>query len=100
MFFQVKITSYYRPVFKPFGCFCQPWEDDLQLKMTLDERQALVEDDLRLKMTLDERQTLVEDDLRWETTVGGRQLSVEDNLQWFLACCLVRFAAFFCDSTY
>ena len=33
----------------------------------------------------------------WKTTFSGRRPSVEDDFWWkmFLACCLVRFAAFF-----
>ena len=38
---------------------------------------------------------MLEDDFWWKTTFGGRQPSVEDDLQWILACCLLRFAAFF-----
>ena len=43
------------------------------------------------------RRPSVEDDLWWKTTYGGRRPSVEDNFCWktILACCLVRFAAFF-----
>ena len=52
------------------------------------------------KTTFGGRRPLVEDDLQWKTTFGGRQPSVEDDLleedlRWILACCLVRFAAFF-----
>ena len=37
----------------------------------------------------------MKDDLWRKTTCGRRQPSVEDDLRWILACCLVRFAAFF-----
>ena len=37
----------------------------------------------------------MEDDLGWKMTLGGRRPWVEDDLQWILACCLVRFKAFF-----
>ena len=72
-------------------------EEDLQWKTTFDGRRP---DDLWVKTTFGGRRLLVEDNLRWKTTFGGRQPSVEDDLleedlRWILACCLVRFAAFF-----
>ena len=55
------------------------------------------EDDLRWKTTIGGRRLSVDDDLRWKTTFGGRRPSMEDEFWWktILACCLVRFAAFF-----
>ena len=76
-------------------------EDDLRWKTTSVGRRPLekplVEDDLRWKMTFGGRRPSVEDDLWLKTTYGGRQPSVEDDFWWkmILACCLVRFAAFF-----
>ena len=58
-------------------------------------RRPSVEDDLWWKMTFDGKRPLVEDNLRWKMTFGGRRPSVKDNLRWILACCLLRFAAFF-----
>ena len=55
----------------------------------------MVEDDLQGKRPLCGRRPLMEDHLQWKTTYGGRQPSVEDDLCWILACCLLRFAAFF-----
>ena len=37
----------------------------------------------------------VEDDLCWKTTFSRRLPVVEDELCWILACCLLRFVAFF-----
>ena len=92
-------------------------EHILQWKMTLGGRRTLVEDELRWKTTFGGRRPLVEDYLQWKTTFGWttcgrRRLSLQDNLrwkmpfggrkplveqdiQWILACCLLRFAAFF-----
>ena len=56
----------------------------------------MMEDNLWWKTTFGGRRPLVEDDLWWKMTLGGRQPAVEHDLQWkILACCLVRFAAFF-----
>merc|ERR1712115_743812 len=72
-------------------------EDDLCWKMTFGGRRPFAEDDLRRKTTCGRRRPSVEDNLWWKTTYGGRQPSVEDNFwrKTILACCLVRFAAFF-----
>ena len=67
--------------------------------MTFCGRRPLVEDNLQWKTTFGGRWLSMEDNLRWKTTFGGRQPSVEDNLQWSLACCLLRFAAFFSVQT-
>ena len=60
-------------------------------------RQHLVEDDLWWKANFGGRRPLVEDDLRWKKTYSGTRPSVEEDFWWktILACCLVRFAAFF-----
>ena len=72
-------------------------EDYLPWKTTYVGRRPLVEDDLWWKTTFGGRPLLVEDNLWWTMTYGGRRLSVEDNFWWktILACCLVRFAAYF-----
>ena len=72
-------------------------EDNLWWKTTFGGRRPLVEDDLRWKTTFGGRQPLVEDTLWWKTTYSRRRPSVEDNFwgKTILACCLVRFAAFF-----
>ena len=76
-------------------------EDVLWWKMTYGGRRPLVGDDSWWKRAYGGRRPSVEDDLRWKTTFGGRQISLEDNLwwednlRWILACCLLRFAAFF-----
>ena len=67
-------------------------------------RRPSVEDNLRWKMTSAGRGPLVEDDLQWKKTFGGRRPFLEDEMClktnfsgrcWILACCLLRFAAFF-----
>ena len=72
-------------------------------------RRPLLEDNLRWKTTFSGRHPSVEDDFRWKTTFGwkmtfgwmttfgGRRPTVEDDFWWktILACCLVRFVAFF-----
>ena len=72
-------------------------EDELWWKTTFGGRRLSVEDDLRWKTTFGGRGPLVEDNLWLTMTYGGRRPSVEDNFWWktILACCLVRFAAFF-----
>ena len=78
-------------------------EDGLRWRKTFSGRQPSVEDDLQWKTTFSGRRPSVEDDLRWKTTYdlwwkmtcSGRRPSAEDDLYWILACCLLRFAAFF-----
>ena len=72
-------------------------EDDLRWKMTFGGRQHLAEDNLWLKTTFSGRWPLVEDRLRQKVILSGRRPSVKDDFWWktILACCLVRFAAFF-----
>ena len=66
-------------------------------KTTFDGRRPSVEEDLQWKTTFGGRRPSVEDDLWWKKTYGGKRPSVEDDFWWktILACCLVRFAAFF-----
>ena len=60
-------------------------------------RRPWVEDDLWWKTPFGGRRSSVEDDLWWKKTYSGRRPSVEENFwgKTILACCLVRFAAFF-----
>ena len=57
--------------------------------MSFGGKQPSLEDKLWRKTTFGGRHPLVED------TFGGRQPSMEDDISWILACCLVRFEAFF-----
>ena len=71
--------------------------DNIRLKTNFIKRHPLVEDDPQWKTTFSGKQPLVEDSLWWKTTYGGRRPSMEDDFwrKTILACCLVRFAAFF-----
>ena len=75
----------------------EPVEDDLRWLTTFIGRQTSVKDDLQWKTTFGGRNPSVKDDLWWKMTFNGSRPSVEDDLRWkaFIACCLVRFAAFF-----
>ena len=64
-------------------------EDDLWWKTTFGGRRPSVEDDPQWMMTFGRRQPLMEDNPWWKTTFSGTRPL------WILACCLLRFAAFF-----
>ena len=53
-----------------------------QLKTTFDERLPSIENNLQLKMTFDGGHTLMEDGLWWKTTFDGRQPLIEDQVLW------------------
>ena len=59
----------------------QPW-DNLEWKMTLDQRGPWVEEGLGWQATFDGGQPLVADNLRYDMTFDGRRSLMEYDLIW------------------